>query len=325
MRREICLFVAVSCFAIFCLPFGQTSAQTAAPGQTSGADTSRAVAVTIDDLPTVGGRNLPRMQVITAGLLGHLADYDIPAFGFVNERSLGEPEALPERVALLERWLDAGYGLGNHTYSHPRLYDTPLPDYQADVLRGEVVTARLLGERPRYFRHPYLNTGPDLETKEAFERFLAEEGYEVAPVTIDNDEWIYAFAYDKAEAAGDTALAARIGADYVRYMEEMFVFYEELSQDLLGREPAQVLLIHANALNADYLDELAEMIEARGYRFISLERALQDPAYSLLDEYAGESGLSWLQRWWITQGNERRKEPYPPEWVVNVAYPDRNR
>ena len=265
------------------------------------------------------------MQAITSGLLRHLDAYDIPATGFVNEQGLGEPDVQPERVALLERWLDAGHDLGNHTYAHPSFYTTPLADYQADVLRGETVTVRLLGERPRYFRHPYLNTGPDLETKTAFERFLAEEDYEVAPVTIDNDEWIYALAYDKAEAAGDSALAARIGTDYVRYMDEMFAFYEGLSRDLLGREPAQVLLIHANVLNADYLDELAAMMQARGYRFISLEEALQDPAYRLPDEYTGESGLSWLQRWWITQGNERRKEPYPPKWVVDVAYPDQER
>ena len=217
---------------------------------------------------------------------------------------------------MLEEWLGAGYDLGNHTYSHYSLYRTPLADFQADVVRGEVVTSQLLGEQPRYFRHPYLNTGPDLETKTEFEQFLAERGYTVAPVTIDNDEWIYARAYARAQAAGDSTLAARVGADYVRYMDEVFAFYEGLSNDLLGREPMQVLLIHGNALNADCLDEIAEMMQARGYRFISLEEALQDPAYDLPDEYVGESGLSWLQRWWITQGNEQREgRSYPPKWV----------
>lgn len=325
MQKGFPAFVAIGCFAVLTFLCGQTSAQTVVQERTSGADTSRAVAVTVDDLPTVRGRDLQRMQAITSRLIAHTTVYEIPTIGFVNEQKLGEPEALLERIALLEQWLEAGHGLGNHTYSHPTLYDTPLADYEADVLRGEVVATRLLDgkhKQLRYFRHPYLNTGPDLETKAAFERFLTKHGYEVAPVTIDNEEWIYAFAYDRAEAAGDSVLAARVGTDYVRYMEEMFAFYEQLSQDLLGREPAQVLLIHANALNADYLDELVQMMRARGYQFISLEEALQDSAYRLPDEYVGESGLSWLQRWWITQGNERRKEPYPPKWVREVAYPN---
>lgn len=104
----------------------------------------------------------------------------------------------------------------------------------------------------------------------------------------------------------------------MRYMEEIITFYEKLSRDLLGREPAQILLLHANALNAEYLGELAEMMQARGYQFISLEAALQDPAYTLPDEYVGQSGLSWLQRWWITQGNERRNEPHVPKWVREI-------
>lgn len=286
---------------------------------------ARSVAVTIDDLPVVRGGTPERMQRITEDLLDHLNRYGIPAIGFVNEVNLGEPEQ-PERVALLEQWLEHGMDLGNHTYSHPSLFTTPLGSFQADVVRGEHVTARLLAERGRslrYFRHPYLNTGPDRQTRAAFETFLADRGYTVAPVTIDNDEWIYAFAYDKAEEAGDTALMRRIGKDYVRYMEEVFGFYEQLSQDLLGYEPPQVLLIHANALNAAYLDELAEMMRSRGYAFVSLDDALRDPAYALPDEYVGQYGISWLTRWWLTRGNKRRAEPSGSEWVERIAYPER--
>ncbi len=92
-----------------------------------------------------------------------------------------------------------------------------------------------VGSAPRYFRHPFLNTGPDLETKEALERFLDEHGYTVAPVTIDNDDYLYAAAYTNATAQGDSGLMRRIGDDYVRYMNEIFAYYEGFSRDLLGR------------------------------------------------------------------------------------------
>ena len=282
----------------------------------------RTVAVTFDDLPAVRGGDIARTEGIVLGLLKHLSASEIPAFGFVNESRLGTPTIETERVALLERWVEAGHGLGNHTYSHPSLYRTPLAEFQADVIRGEKVTAELLkkhGQQIRYFRHPFLNTGPDLATKTAFEEFLAEHDYVVAPVTIDNDEYLYALAYDRAVTAGNETLAARIGADYIRYMCEVFAFCEELSRDLLGREVAQILLLHSNALNAEYLDELAAMIVARGYAFVSLPSALEDPAYSLPDSYVGPTGPSWLQRWSITQGNERRETPDVPQWVREAA------
>jgi peptidoglycan/xylan/chitin deacetylase (PgdA/CDA1 family) len=266
------------------------------------------------------------MQEVTTKLLTQKKDLAMPTIGFVNEGKLGERGIEADGSALLELWVHAGHDLGNHTYSHPSLYDIPLADFKEDVLRGEVVTKQLLakhGKQMRYFRHPYLNTGPDLKTKTAFEEFLAEHGYTIAPVTIDSDEYIYALAYNKTLAAGDRDLAAKVGKDYVRYMEEMFVFYEQLSNDLLGREPAQILLLHANALNADYLDELAGMMRERGYAFTSLETALKDSAHALPEHYAGRRGLSWLQRWWVTQGNEQREEPNVPEWVMKVAYPGR--
>ncbi len=279
----------------------------------------RQIAITIDDLPLVRGRTAERMQRITRGLLDNLQQHKAPAIGFVNERKLGEPDALPERVALLQQWLDAGMDLGNHTYSHPSLYRTPLEDYQEEVLRGEKETKKLLeaaGKEMRYFRHPYLNTGPELAVKNAFEVFLKEHNYVVAPVTIDNEEWIYAQAYDKAS---DKAERQKIGEDYLRYMAEVFDFYEELSRNLLGYEPAQILLIHANALNADYLGKLCEMMVERGYQFVSIDAALQDKAYQQADNYVGRSGISWLQRWRITRGEAFLPEPTSPDWLKALA------
>lgn len=329
------------CAPIFSLVFlsvagcgGEANAARAesAPGHAVAAEaappvqTHRTVAFTFDDLPMSRDRayGLTRMQEVTTALLAQLRRAEIPAVGFVNEKKLENGDDRQARIALFEQWLDAGMELGNHTYGHVKFWDTPLERYQQEVLLGERVTRRLLAERdrrPRFFRHPYLNTGPSLEAKEAFERFLAGHGYRVAPVTIDNMDVMYALAYDHAHRAGDEALMQRIGGAYVEHMRESFAYFEQLSRTLLDREPAQVLMLHANALNAEYLDELVAMLRERGYTFVSLEEALQDPAYGLPDTYIGDRGPSWLQRWAVTQGMDPGTEPRAPRWVERAAYP----
>jgi peptidoglycan/xylan/chitin deacetylase (PgdA/CDA1 family) len=290
----------------------------------------RQVAVTFDDLPAVGVNAGPALEQLTRRLLRSVAAHEVPAIGFVTEYRLapgGEIE--PPKVALLRRWLEAGLDLGNHTYSHPDINTTPLAKYQADIRRGETTTRALLaekGRRPRYFRHPFLHAGPTLEIKGALEKFLAAQGYEVAPVTIDNQEWVFATVYDDARRRGAAATAERVRRGYLPYMETMFAFFEELSREVLGYEVRQVLLLHANQLNADTFDDLAAMMKRRGYRFISLEEALKDPAYRRPERYVGRDGPSWLHRWAVTRGRERRPEPREPDWLKQLyqAIPQRS-
>ena len=101
-------------------------------------------------------------------------------------------------------------------------------------------------------------------------------------------------------------------------MESVFSAMEAVSRDLLGREIAQVLLLHANVLNADYFPRLAAMMKGRGYRFVTLEDALRDPAYARPDTYVGEKGFSWLHHWEITEGRQRSPSPDPPDWVMKA-------
>jgi peptidoglycan/xylan/chitin deacetylase (PgdA/CDA1 family) len=218
-------------------------------------------------------------------------------------------------------WLEAGHDLGNHTYSHRDLNTTPLDAFENEVVRGEPVTRALLAEKGktlRYFRHPFLHVGLDLEKRRAFESFLAGRGYRIAPVTADNDEYMYAAVYAGALRGGDTDLAARVAADYLRYMEEALAFVEGVSRGLLGREIAQVLLVHANALNADSFPRLAAVLKARGYRFVTLDEALRDEAFQRPDTYTGAWGISWLNHWEITEGRKRSPSPDPPAWLTGA-------
>ncbi|HKZ43010.1 MAG TPA: hypothetical protein VJ044_18770 [Candidatus Hodarchaeales archaeon] len=166
----------------------------------------------------------------------------------------------------------------------------------------------------RYFRHPYLHTGRNIETKEKLGEFLVGRGYRIAPVTIINSDWIFAASYKHAFERGDKGLRERIGEAYIPYTERIVQYFERQSIDLFGYEVKQVLLLHANLLNADYFDDLAQMMRRRGYAFITLDQALQDKAYGSLDTFTGLGGISWLHRWAITRGGKSRV--FPDELVI---------
>ena len=120
-------------------------------------------------------------------------------------------------------------------------------------------------------------------------------------------------AFDKA----DKKMMQEIGEAYVPYMESKLDYWERQSWKIFGREIRQTLLIHANFINSDYLDDLAAMLIRRGYKFIDLETALKDDAYRLPDTYVGPAGISWLHRWTLEKGREFivPNEPDVPEFV----------
>ncbi|MDX1503887.1 MAG: polysaccharide deacetylase family protein [Thermoanaerobaculia bacterium] len=287
------------------------------------------MALTFDDLPAQrAGRLAPeRVVEIMERLTAVLGERGAPATGFVNEEKLegADGEADPRLVGLLGAWLDAGLELGNHTHSHPDLHRVAPEVFEADLLRGERIIRALTAERGlplRYFRHPFLHTGRTPEVRDRIHGLLERHGYRVAPVTVDNSEWIFARAYDEAIDRGDPGLARRLADAYLDYMDATCRHYERQATELLGRPLPQVLLLHANTLNARHLDELLARLAGRGVRFLPLARALEDPAYRTPDEYFGPAGISWLHRWALTRGVPKSffaGEPATPGWVQELA------
>lgn len=280
---------------------------------TSGAD--RQVAITIDDLPwggDGGSRRLADVRTMTERLLKPLRDERIPAIGFVNAGKRMEFDDAGMRE-ILDVWLDYGADLGNHTYSHLDINEVPLDEYTADVVKGEPLLRAALaarGKSLRYYRHPFLRTGRTPETKRELQAFLDRRGYRVAPVTLDNSDYQYAGLYTRPE------YRERVRREYIPYMESVIAFFEQRSIEVVGREFPQILLIHANELNADMMPDLLAMLRRRGYRFVSIDQALADEAYSLPEKYAGRGGFSWIHRWSKTKTMPSKGEPDPPAWVL---------
>src|SRR5437016_4114530 len=130
----------------------------------------RQIAITIDNLPAGAANWMSAAEIsqMTAKLLTPLREQKIPAVGFVNEKKLYKTGEVDERIKALNVWLDSGFELGNHTFSHASLNRVGLKAWEEDVIQGETVTRMLLTQhnlKLRYFRHPYLDTGRDLQTR----------------------------------------------------------------------------------------------------------------------------------------------------------------
>ena len=278
------------------------------------------VAITFDDLPTMAlSPTTDYASVTTRELLAGLKRNHIPATGFVNEVKL-EARDKADRIGLLRQWLDAGMDLGNHTYDHPH-FSTDVAAEIADIEKGEVETRKLLaarGRTPHWFRHPYLETGATAEAQRGLETWLGAHGYRVAPVSLENSDWMFSAPYDEAVMKGDLAGAARIKAEYLAFTAKIVPWYRQAALDVLGRRPALVFLLHATRLNADSLDGIVKVLADNGLTPTTLEKALDEAAYEIPDNPATTNGQPWIARWALVLGKPMPwgTLPRPPEDIA---------
>lgn len=279
------------------------------------------MAITLDDLPFADRTlSVDEQKRQTAILLRTLKAHTVPAIGFVNEDKLLVNGEVSARIGLLRMWLEAGMTLGNHGFGHLGLQKTPLAKAEAAVLRGDVITRWLMnqyGEAPRYYRYPYNQTGSTREIRDAFTAFLERHGYAVAPFTIQNGDYVYdrVYAYDLSH--GKDEEAKRVRKAYLAHLPVVMQAHEKMTEELFGRQIAQIFDLHANLINAASLDAMLSAMQRHGYCFISLAQALKDPAYATPDDYAGPYGMTWLRRW--AKGKDVNFSVYPPDpqgWIM---------
>jgi len=283
----------------------------------------RRVALTIDDGPVVDElKDLQRFQRISAGLLGSLQAEKVPATIFINERELNVQGQRDGRAAVLANWLDAGYDLGNHTYSHPSLNEVPLWQFEDNLLKGEVITRALLEERGRklvWFRYPFLDTGKTPEVRQKFADFLEQHHYRIAPVTVDYKDYMFAGPYSRMLRAGKADVAEKIRQAYLGVIDVEFEQAEKISRDLFGYELPQIVLIHCSEMNSVSLRDSIAIMRKRGYSFITLEEAMKDPAYAGPGKYNGDGG-SWFDLTGDTIGKPVNDdaEGRVPKWITEL-------
>ncbi|MEQ9425400.1 MAG: polysaccharide deacetylase family protein [Cyclobacteriaceae bacterium] len=265
------------------------------------------LAITIDDLPGVS--QLPKWP-INQRIVDSLAINNWPAIGFVNEHKFYDKEGVleNEQTEILDLWLSNGFELGNHTFSHLNYHSTKPADYFENIEMGSILTKPLAmkyASQYRYFRHPYLRNGQTKKKKQQLNNYLKNEGYQIAPVTIDNSDWLFAAAYEKAYLAEDFKMLDSISKAYVQYMVNISIHYREKAKELVGRDIPHIHLMHVNLMNSFLIATVIKELEKADFEIVPLQDVLTDPVYEWEDGYYGPAGISWIERWAIAQNKPK--------------------
>ena len=284
---------------------------------------TRTVALTFDDLPVTAAKDPVEAQSVNRAILDALKNHHASAIGFVNEKTVEELGRANGR-RILEQWVRGGFDLGNHTFSHADLNNITLEQFKQEVVTGEDSFRPMLadvGKTPRFLRFPFNHSGDTKEKHDSVAAFLKQRGYEVAACTIDNEDYLFNVAYIQMLAKKDDASAAKLRAEYLAYTAVEIDYYASLHKQIFGREIPQVMLLHANRLNADVIGKILTIFEEKQYRFVTLEAAQSDPAYRVPDTFVTKFGPMWGYRWAkeLDIKVDGSLESEPPSWIAQYG------
>ncbi|WP_133130529.1 polysaccharide deacetylase family protein [Legionella yabuuchiae] len=245
------------------------------------------IALTIDDLPFVGDYKNQHLAMI----IDTLKSKKVPATGFIIAGNVHS-----ENWAVLNQFREAGLGLGNHTFNHTNLNSANVNDYIEEVDVADKILSPVLTE-PKFFRYPYLAMGKGAKRKQVLE-FLAEKNYHIAPITIDSKDFIFNQLLLSVPESGRRSYLENLKPAYLDFIWQQTLKAEGLNRTSTHHDKPQILLVHANLLNAYILSDIIDLFKEHQYEFIRLEEALNiqennTPKYTVNEMNDSDPYMEW--------------------------------
>jgi peptidoglycan/xylan/chitin deacetylase (PgdA/CDA1 family) len=223
----------------------------------------RSISLTIDDLPFVGENKNYHLNMIIDAIKSNA----IPATGFIIAK-----EVNATNWESLRRFHDTGLALGNHTMSHTNLNNVNAETYIQEIDRADKILSPVL-TAPKFFRYPYLVMGNGLK-KEIISDYLQSKNYQVAPISIDSKDFIFNQLLLSVPEKERRQFLTVLKPCYIDFIWQQTLKAEEHHRYNNKPDDAQILLIHANLLNAYVLPDIIKLYKQNGFDFVSLEQAL---------------------------------------------------
>jgi hypothetical protein len=241
-------------------------------------------ALTIDDAPAVDAIDHAQAGSVMDAVREALARQGITrcvAF-VIGARARGHEAAL-------ERWLAAGYELGNHTGEHPWASRSDERAFIDSIRRCDAVLAQVgafAEGRPRYFRYPFGDRGSDPGARARIRRACEDLGYTLADVSLNLHDYCYERPLDAALRASDAARAAAIEARFVHHARSVLA----RADALLPESEPHIAGVHFGHVSARSLDRLLASTRGR-VQWLSLDAAVHAGTYARFAQDARLNGI----------------------------------
>ena len=267
------------------------------------------VAITVDDLPSHG--DLPstmKRSDVAKSMIATFKAKGVPAvYGFVNAKWVGDDQ---DKADVLKIWVDAGFPLGNHTFSHIDINTATPEAFESEIAADEPTLQGLMGAKDwHWLRYPYLHEGDTLEKRHAVRNYLKEHGYKVAQVTLDFGDYAWNVPYARCTEKHDTQAIEWLKSSYLQTASESFDLDRKLSAMLFGRDIKYVLLMHIGGFDSVMLPELLDLMKKQGFDFVPLPEAEKDPAYQSDPDAPLLHGGTLLEQ--LIEGKHMKYPPVP--------------
>jgi peptidoglycan-N-acetylglucosamine deacetylase len=276
-------------------------------GWPSPAEQRAQVAITVDDLPSHGDlpSGMTRSGVATSMIRTFRAKGVPEVYGFVNAKNIAGDQ---DKADVLKIWVQAGFPLGNHTFSHIDINTATPEAFEAEIAANESSLQGLMDTKDwHWLRYPFLHEGDTLEKRHAVRAYLQEHGYKIAQVTLDFGDYAWNVPYARCIEKHDTQAIEWLRSSYLRAASESFALDRKLSAMLFGRDIKYVLLMHIGGFDSVMLPELLDLMKKQGFDFVPLPDAEKDPAYQSDPDAPLKFGGTLLE-----QLIESKQMKYPP-------------
>jgi peptidoglycan-N-acetylglucosamine deacetylase len=254
-------------------------------------------AITFDDLPLNGALppGVTRVQIAREAAALLKARHLPASYGFINAAKL---EGNPDAAEALKVWA-ASEPIGNHTYRHMDLNANPAEDFEREIDENEPVLELLAGSNANWhwLRYPFLREGDTVDKRRAVRAYLQAHGYRVAQVTLDWEDYLWNSSYARCAARNDAASIAWLKSSYLSIESSYLDLGRDLAQLVYGHSINHVLLLHLGAFTSTILPDALDLMQKKGFTFVTLEEAESDPAYEGDPDVGSKYGGTLLELW----------------------------
>jgi peptidoglycan/xylan/chitin deacetylase (PgdA/CDA1 family) len=195
--------------------------------------------------------------------------------------------------AVLERWLDAGFELANHTHWHRYASQLTEREFADDVARCDELLTRagaFEGGRTKWFRFPHLDRGRDARQRQRRAALCEQLGYRQAPASIELLDYLFEAQLVAALRRGDAYDAVRVEQ---RFLNVCLTTLREKAAWAEAQTPALPLIgyAHFGQVAERNLAGMLHLLRAYAFELCPLEEAAAHPVHAAFNDDFARSGL----------------------------------